>query len=169
MLFQIIGNLFLDFFQRSSFLLIRLGLIDTKRLLHIKKPVRFNPVLVHIFFIGSIFGFIAGLFQDLFNPSFLGLNALTKTLVGFALGRAGAQTERDHPVFLLALFGVSALAHDFIYLLFFTQLRLGHFFVTWLTVSLPSAVYTAVVGVAVHVGVAFFLTEVVRNLGKTRS
>ena len=118
---------------------------------------------------GSIFGFVAGLFQDLFNPSFLGLNALTKTLVGFALGRAGAQTERDHPVFLLALFGVSALAHDFIYLLFFTQLRLGHFFVTWLTVSLPSAVYTAVVGVAVHVGVAFFLTEVVRNLGKTRS
>jgi rod shape-determining protein MreD len=118
---------------------------------------------------GSVFGFVVGLFQDLFNPSFLGLNALTKTLVGFALGRAGAQTERDHPVFLLALFGLSALAHDFVYLLFFTQLRLGHFFVTWLTVSLPSAVYTAVVGIAVHVGVAFFLTEVVRNLGKTRS
>jgi rod shape-determining protein MreD len=118
---------------------------------------------------GSIFGFVAGLFQDLFNPSFLGLNALTKTLVGFALGRAGAQTERDHPIFLLALFGVSALAHDFVYLLFYTQLRLGEFFVTLLTVALPSAVYTAVVGIAVHVGVAFFLTEVVRNLGKTRS
>jgi rod shape-determining protein MreD len=118
---------------------------------------------------GSIFGFVVGLFQDLFNPSFLGLNALTKTLVGFALGRAGAQTERDHPVFLLALFGLSALAHDFVYLLFFTQFRLGHFFVTLLTVSLPSALYTAVVGLAVHVGVAFFLTEVVRNLGKTRS
>jgi rod shape-determining protein MreD len=118
---------------------------------------------------GSIFGFVAGFFQDLFNPSFLGLNALTKTLVGFALGRAGAQTERDHPVFLLALFGVSALAHDLIYLLFFTQFRLGELFVTWLTVSLPSAAYTAVVGIAVHVGAGFFLTEVVRSLGKTRS
>lgn len=118
---------------------------------------------------GSIFGFVVGLLQDLLNPSFLGLNALTKTLVGFALGRAGAQTERDHPLFLLALFGVAALAHDFVYLLFFTQLRLGHFFVTWATVSLPSAVYTAVVGIVVHVAVAFFLTEVVRSLGKTRS
>jgi len=118
---------------------------------------------------GSVFGFVVGLLQDLFNPSFLGLNALTKTLVGFALGRAGAQTERDHPIFLLALFGISALAHDVVYLLFYTQLRLGEFFVTLLTVALPSAVYTAVVGILVHVGVAFFLTEVVRNLGKTRS
>lgn len=118
---------------------------------------------------GSVFGFVVGLLQDLFNPSFLGLNALTKTLVGFALGRAGAQTERDHPIFLLALFGISALAHDVVYLLFYTQLRLGEFFVTLLTVALPSAVYTAVAGILVHVGVAFFLTEVVRNLGKTRS
>jgi rod shape-determining protein MreD len=118
---------------------------------------------------GSIFGFVAGLFQDLFNPSFLGLNALTKTLVGFALGRAGVQTERDHPVFLFALFGVSALAHDLVYLAFYTQLHPGRLFVTWLSVSLPSAVYTAVVGIAVHVGAAFFLTEVVRSLGKTRS
>lgn len=118
---------------------------------------------------GSIFGFVVGLLQDLFNPSSLGLNALTKTLVGFALGRAGAQTERDHPVFLLALFGVSALAHDIVYLLFYTQFRVGEFFVTLLTVALPSAAYTAVAGIIVHAGVAFFLTEVVRSLGKTRS
>jgi rod shape-determining protein MreD len=118
---------------------------------------------------GSVFGFAAGLLQDLFNPSFLGLNALTKTLVGFALGRAGAQTEREHPLFLLALFGVSALAHDFIYLAFATRLHLGNFLLTWVTVSVPSAVYTAVVGALVHTVVLFFLSEVVRNLGKTRS
>lgn len=117
---------------------------------------------------GSIFGFAAGLLQDLFNPSFLGLNALTKSLTGFALGRAGAQTERDHPLFLLALFGISALAHDFLYLLFATQLHLGNFFLTWVTVAVPSAVYTAVVGAVVHTVVVFFLTEVVRYLGKTR-
>jgi rod shape-determining protein MreD len=118
---------------------------------------------------GSVFGFVVGLLQDLFNPSFLGLNALTKSLVGFGVGRAGAQMERDHPVFLLALFGLAALAHDFVYLLFFTQLHLGRFLLTWVTVSLPSAVYTAVVGAVVHTVVVFFLTEVVRYLGKTRS
>lgn len=117
---------------------------------------------------GSFFGFVIGLFQDLFNPSFLGLNALTKTLVGYALGRAGAQTERENPLFLLALFAIVAMAHDFVYLLFFTQLHLGQFFITWVTVALPSAVYTAVVGALVHTFAAYSMTEVVRYLGKTR-
>jgi rod shape-determining protein MreD len=119
-------------------------------------------------FPGSIFGFVVGFFQDLFNPSFLGLNALTKTIVGYALGRAGAQTERDNPLFLFGLFGVTALGHDFVYLLFFTQLHLGKLFFTWATVSIPSAVYTALVGACVHTIVMFSLTEVVRYLGKTR-
>jgi rod shape-determining protein MreD len=117
---------------------------------------------------GSLFGFFVGLFQDLFNPGFLGLNALTKSLVGYGLGRAGAQTERENPLFLLALFGVVAIAHDFIYLLFFTQLHLGRFFIMWVTVSLPSAIYTAVVGALVHTVVTYSMTEVVRYLGKTR-
>jgi rod shape-determining protein MreD len=119
-------------------------------------------------FAGSIFGFLIGLFQDLFNPAFLGLNALTKSLVGYALGRAGAQTERDHPLFLLALFGIVALAHDFVYLLIFTHFQLGRFLVTWVTVALPSAVYTAVVGAIIHAVVTFSLGEAVRHLGKTR-
>ncbi len=117
---------------------------------------------------GSLFGFFVGLFQDLFNPSFLGLNALTKSLVGYGLGRAGAQTERENPLFLLALFAIVAMAHDFIYLLFFTQLHLSRFFIMWITVSLPSAVYTAVVGALVHTIVTYSMTEVVRYLGKTR-
>lgn len=118
---------------------------------------------------GSIVGFVVGFFQDLFNPSFLGLNALTKSLTGYALGRAGAQTERENPLFLLGLFGITALAHDFVYLLVFTQLHLAKFFLTWVTVSIPSAVYTALVGALVHTVVMFSLTEVVRSLGKTRS
>ena len=117
---------------------------------------------------GSAFGFIVGILQDLFNPSFLGLNALTKSLAGYALGHVGAQTERDNPLFLAGLFGVAALAHDFVYLLFFTGLHLGKFFLMWVTVSVPSAVYTALVGGIVHTVVTLSLGEVVRHLGKTR-
>jgi len=118
---------------------------------------------------GSIGGFVVGFLQDLFNPAFLGLNALTKSLVGYALGRAGAQMERENPVFLLGLLGVTALAHDFVYLLIFTQLHLLKFIVMFATVAIPSAIYTAVVGALIHTIVMFSLTEVVRSVGKTRS
>jgi rod shape-determining protein MreD len=118
---------------------------------------------------GSIFGFVVGILQDLFNPSFLGLNALTKSLAGYAFGRVGAQIDRDNPLFLVGLFGVAALAHDFVYLLFFTGLHMGKFFLMWVTVSIPSALYTALVGGIVHTVVTLSMGEVVRHLGKTRS
>lgn len=118
---------------------------------------------------GPVVGFLVGLIQDLFNPAFLGLNALTKTIVGYGLGIAGSKTEPDSSVFLFALLGGAALLHDFVYLLFFTGLSLGKFFLIWVTVSIPSALYTAIVGVLVHVIVSYALREVVRYLGKTRS
>lgn len=118
---------------------------------------------------GSITGFVVGFLQDLFNPSFLGLNAFAKTLTGYALGLAGSKAETDSAVFLFALFGAAALGHDFVYLVFFTELHLGQLFLTWVTVSIPSAFYTALIGVLVHELVAFLLTEAVKHLGKTRS
>ncbi|UCH83970.1 MAG: rod shape-determining protein MreD [Candidatus Latescibacterota bacterium] len=118
---------------------------------------------------GSILGFGIGLLQDLFNPSHLGLNALTKTLTGYFTGLAGSKGEPDSGLFLFALLGITALAHDLVYLLIFNGLHLGKFFVAWVTVSLPSAVYTAVVGVVVHLLVTYAATEAVRNIGKARS
>lgn len=118
---------------------------------------------------GSVTGFLVGIIQDLFNPAFLGLNALTKSITGYVLGVAGAKTEPESSVFLFALLGGAALAHDFVYLLFFTGLSLGTFFITWVTVSIPSALYTAIIGVLVHQIVGFTLGEVVRRLGKARS
>ncbi len=117
---------------------------------------------------GSVFGFLVGVLQDLFNPSFLGLNALTKSIVGYIFGIAGAKTEPENSVFLFALVGGAALVHDFIYLLFFTGLNLGTFFLTWVTVSIPSALYTAIIGVVVHKIVTLALGEAVRYFGKTR-
>jgi rod shape-determining protein MreD len=133
------------------------------------------PLLIVLYFAvyrgafhGSILGFIVGLIQDLFNPTHLGLNALTKTLTGYCMGLAGTKTEPDSSLFLFALFGVAALAHDFVYLLVFTGLHLGKFVVTLATVSVPSALYTAVVGILVHWLVFFVTAEAVRSIGKAR-
>jgi rod shape-determining protein MreD len=118
---------------------------------------------------GAFAGFLIGLIQDLFNPALLGLNALTKTLAGYALGMASAKIEPESSLLLFPLFGVTALAHDVLYLLFFTGLDLGQFFTLLFTVALPSALYTAVVGVVVYKLADALTTRMVRSVGKARS
>ena len=70
---------------------------------------------------------------------------------------------------LPTLDGIAAVAHDFVYLLFFTGGDLGRFIILWITVSLPSAVYTALVGVVVHKIAEVMGDKVVRSFGKARS
>lgn len=118
---------------------------------------------------GSIAGFVVGLIQDLFNPALLGLNALVKSVVGYGLGIAGTKAEHENLLFVGGLLTVAAAANDFFYLFFFTGLDLGRFFVLWVTISLPSAVYTALLGVVLHWLAMYFGSKVVRNLGKARS
>ena len=118
---------------------------------------------------GAILGFVLGLFQDLFYPELLGLNALTKSLTGYALGVMGAKGDPENDFFLLMLFVVAAAAHDFVYLLFFTGLNVPQFFGMWTTISVPSALYTALVGVLVHRLAMSVEARVVRTFGKARS
>ena len=118
---------------------------------------------------GALAGFVIGLFQDLFNPELLGLNALTKSVTGYGLGVAATKAEPDSTLFLAALLGAAALGHDIIYLLIFTGLNPVKFFILLVTVSIPSAIYTALAGVVVHKFAAFLGTRVVRTLGKARS
>jgi rod shape-determining protein MreD len=96
--------------------------------------------------VGTLAGFAIGLAQDLTNPAFLGLNALTKSLVGW-----GAGTMRSHlnagslPLHAGVLF-VAVLAHDLVYWTIFTRLALSDLLIGMLTRSLPTAAYTAVIG-----------------------
>ena len=114
-------------------------------------------------------GFVVGLLTDFFNPQLLGLNALTKTVIGWGLAKASKKSEPDNMIFMFALFGVAALAHDFLYLLFFTGLHPGRFFVMFFTVSIPSALYTALIGVAIHWLATSLKRKAVRTFGKARS
>lgn len=118
---------------------------------------------------GAMVGFLVGLFQDLFNPELLGLNALTKSVVGYGLSVAGSKTRPDNPLLMAALVMAAALANDLLYLLFFTGLHLGKTLILWTTVSVPSAVYTALMGIVVYKLASVLGSKAVRHLGKARS
>jgi rod shape-determining protein MreD len=115
---------------------------------------------------GAIVGFLVGLFQDLFNPGLLGLNALTKSLIGYGLSVVGSKAEPDNAFLLAALLAAAAVAGDFVYLLFFTGLHLGKFFILWTTVSIPSAIYTALAGVVVYKAAGMAGNRAVITFGK---
>lgn len=116
---------------------------------------------------GSLFGFVVGLIVDLGNPGFLGLNALSKSILGYGAGRLGAATSPGVLVLFIVFF-VAAFAHDVIYLIVFMWPRMGSAFVTFFTVALPSALYTACAGIVVERLLALLGAKVVTSLGQKR-
>jgi rod shape-determining protein MreD len=115
---------------------------------------------------GSIFGFFVGFLQDLANPGFLGLNALTKSIMGYAAGKISAKTFPENIPFLFVLFSSVAFGHDLIYLIFFNWPDIASFFLLLFTAALPSAVYTGLFGVLVHKLLTTFGAKVVSAFGK---
>ena len=94
---------------------------------------------------GSVGGFSIGLIQDLDAPGPLGLNALAKTVVGFAVAKAGFRVHRSNPGVRFFFFLLAMIAHDVIY---FAALSTGDawlFLKQMFFVALPSALYTTVV------------------------
>lgn len=95
---------------------------------------------------GTIGGFCIGLAQDLSNPAFLGLNALAKSLLGFAAGTLRVHLDAGSLPMRAAVLFVSVLGHDLVYLTILTRLELSELFLGLVTRSLPTAFYTLVVG-----------------------
>lgn len=115
---------------------------------------------------GSIFGFVVGFLQDLANPGFLGLNALAKSLLGFAVGKIGSKTFPENAPFLFVLFSATAFGHDIVYLLFFSWPDVASALLMTFSAALPSALYTAVFGVIVHRILTLLGAKVVSAFGK---
>jgi len=116
---------------------------------------------------GSLFGFLVGLLVDLGNPGYLGLNALTKSLVGYAGGRLGAATSPGTVVLVFVIF-LAAFGHDVVYFLVYLWPRVDSAMVSIFTNGLPSALYTAVAGIVVERVLALLGAKVVTRVGKER-
>lgn len=94
---------------------------------------------------GSIAGFSIGLMQDLDAPGPLGLNALAKTVVGFAVAKAGFRVHRSNPGVRFFFFLLAMIAHDVIYFGASSTGDAGLFLRQMFFVAVPSALYTTVV------------------------
>ncbi len=115
---------------------------------------------------GSIFGFVIGLLQDLSNPAFLGLNALTKAILGYTVGKAGSKTFPENSLFLFILFMLVSFGHDFVYLMIYHWPNMGGALVALFTTALPSAAYTALFGLLTHKLLSVAGPKVVGSIGK---
>ena len=116
---------------------------------------------------GVLAGFLIGLAQDVTNPAFLGLNALAGSVVGFAAGSSREHLDATSPVLSAATLFVAVLVHDLVYLTIFTHLALSGLLLGLLTRSLPTALYTALVGVWVLTALASLTRRGVHPLGRT--
>jgi rod shape-determining protein MreD len=97
---------------------------------------------------GIFVGFFLGLGQDLFSPSLLGQNALTKTVAGALIGLFNERTMRSDPLIKSALLLVAFVIHDALFLIV-QVVKLGNpvstIFFGMVFHTLPRAVYSIAV------------------------
>jgi len=96
---------------------------------------------------GTLVGFFLGLFQDLLAPATLGMNMLAKSVLGYLSGRLGQNLALSGIAFYAPLFAVAVLIHDLLYLMVYTRLDPYRILRIFLVESLPTAIFTAILGV----------------------
>jgi rod shape-determining protein MreD len=94
---------------------------------------------------GAIAGFGIGLMQDLDASGPLGVNALAKTVVGFAVAKAGFRVHRSNPGVRFFFFFIAMIAHDVIYFGASSAGDAGLFLKQMFLVAIPTALYTTIV------------------------
>ena len=104
---------------------------------------------------GALFGFFSGILLDTYDPQALGVNALTNSLIGFAVGysRVGVVAE-DLRVQVLILF-LASLLHDTVYYTLYALSTPSVILPMVARYGLGSAVYTACVGTILFVALSF--------------
>ena len=96
-----------------------------------------------------IIGFVLGFIQDLGNASFLGMNALAKSLIAYGISRFGAGFLPESVLFKGLLIFVASLFNEGVILVVTTGFDLPVIFVSFFRYSILSALYTAAVGLVV--------------------
>ena len=96
---------------------------------------------------GALGGFSLGLILDLAVPTMLGLHALCKAMLGLAVGHTRGRLVYGLLPLEGALVLVSALAHDTLFMIIQSRQQSDVFLSSWFTEALPTAFYTAIVGV----------------------
>ena len=102
---------------------------------------------------GMVFGFLIGLLLDIFTPQTLGWGAFVKCLIGFTVG-----SFKDN-LYLESLYskgGViffALMVNDFLYYIFANGVNASTFRILS-HISVPSALYTSIVGVLIFLALS---------------
>ena len=97
----------------------------------------------------AVLGFAIGLCQDAFAPHDLGLNALAKSLVGFAVGVVRGGLHAEAPMVQVAILVAALLVHDLIFYIGSGTTTITQVPYLMLRFGLARALYTGVVGLVV--------------------
>ncbi len=94
---------------------------------------------------GLIFGFLIGLLLDVLTPQTLGWGALVKCLIGFTLGNFKDNLYLESLYSKVGVIFFALILNDFLYYIFTSGVNATTFRILS-NYSLPSAVYTSIVG-----------------------
>lgn len=93
---------------------------------------------------GTVGGFCIGLYQDLDAPGPFGLNALSMSVVGFLVAKAGFRVHRSNLGVRFVFFLLALIVHDLVYFAIDTAGDLGQFLRQMAFSTLPVGLYTTV-------------------------
>jgi len=115
--------------------------------------------------VAVIIGFLLGFLQDLGNASYLGMNALAKSLLGYGISRFASGYFPDSALFRGLMLFIAAIAGDIIILNITASFNPAGVLLSFFRFSLLSALYTAVTGMAVFAVLGLMPGRVVRPGG----
>ncbi len=115
-----------------------------------------------------VFGFFMGLVQDVYTPEYLGYNTFTMTVMGFVLGVLRETITVENIMVKTGVTVVACLAHDVIYLSFYTVLDYSLLFRILVREGIGGAMYSAVLALILITGYQWIvgggMQHVVREL-----
>ena len=110
-------------------------------------------------------GFFLGFLQDLGDASYLGMNALAKSILAYGISRLGGGLLPEHVLYKGIIIFIACLVNDVMQLAITTSFALGDMLYSFFRYSILSAVYSALVGVCVFALIGLFSRRVVRSRG----
>jgi rod shape-determining protein MreD len=113
-----------------------------------------------------VIGFLLGFLQDLGNASFLGMNALAKSILAYGVSRVGGGLFPENVLYRGLIVFAACIVNDIIVLPIATSFSVGDMVVSFFRYSLLSALYTALLGVVIYALLELLTRRVVRSGGR---
>jgi len=119
---------------------------------------------------GAIFGFFAGLTQDIFGSHFIGLYAMLGMIVGFIAGKPFRDYFKDNYLLPFVIVILATVAHQFVFFFinFLLTLRSSNnFWFYSVSIILPKTIYTAVIAVPLYI-MMYFINDRIEGFEHNR-